>query len=201
MQLLDVGLSYIAQLYDCLVYNSKWSAVFFVHTRALKLCTLYIMYFTDRLTRGLMQRKTWCIWPYAGADYNLTLHVYPRVDSNTFTMGNPMPESTLTLCKSRLYPLVRDFGFEIREWLTLLTVETEVNGDSQRTNERGPSLHGLVVPVRDFHPVLAAMVSPVQSIFFLIVHCFNLWVPIAQKPGQAVVQGRLSLNVRLRSLI
>ena len=36
-----------------------------------------------------------------------------RVDSNTFTcvMGNPMPESTLTLRQSRLYPPVRDFGF------------------------------------------------------------------------------------------
>ncbi len=33
--------------------------------------------------------------PYAGVDYNLT-YVYSRVDSNTFTMGNPMPESTLT---------------------------------------------------------------------------------------------------------
>jgi hypothetical protein len=32
---------------------------------------------------------------------------------NTFTMGlgNPMPESTLTLCQSRLYPPVRDLGF------------------------------------------------------------------------------------------
>jgi hypothetical protein len=34
-----------------------------------------------------------------------------RVDSNTFTVGNPMPESTLTLCQSRLYPPVRDLGF------------------------------------------------------------------------------------------
>jgi hypothetical protein len=37
-----------------------------------------------------------------------------RVDSNTFTMGNPMPESTLTLCQSWLYPSVRDFGFGLR---------------------------------------------------------------------------------------
>jgi hypothetical protein len=35
----------------------------------------------------------------------------PYVDPNAFTMGNPMPESTLTLCQSRLYPPVRDFGF------------------------------------------------------------------------------------------
>ncbi len=32
------------------------------------------------------------------------------ITSNTFTMGNPMPESTLTLCRSRTPP-VRDLGF------------------------------------------------------------------------------------------
>jgi hypothetical protein len=29
---------------------------------------------------------------------------------------NPMPEPTLTLCQSRLYPPVRDFGFGLCEW-------------------------------------------------------------------------------------
>ncbi len=38
-------------------------------------------------------------------------YVHSRVDSNTFIMGNPMPESTLTLCQSWIYPPVRDFGF------------------------------------------------------------------------------------------
>ncbi len=47
---------------------------------------------------------------------------------------------------------------------------------------------------RDLYPALAALVSPVKNICFLIVHYFNLCVPIAQQPGQAVVQGRLSLN-------
>jgi hypothetical protein len=28
-----------------------------------------------------------------------------------WALGNPRPESTLTLCQSRLYPPVRDFGF------------------------------------------------------------------------------------------
>jgi hypothetical protein len=37
------------------------------------------------------------------------MSMHSRVDSNTFTMGNPMPESTLTLCQSRLYPPVGDF--------------------------------------------------------------------------------------------
>jgi hypothetical protein len=37
----------------------------------------------------------------------------PEVDSNTLAMGigQPYAESTLTLCQSRLYPLVKDFGF------------------------------------------------------------------------------------------
>ncbi len=29
-------------------------------------------------------------------------YVHSRVDSNTFTIGNPMPDSTLTLCQSRV---------------------------------------------------------------------------------------------------
>jgi hypothetical protein len=33
--------------------------------------------------------------PYAGVDYNLTL-CHSVVDSNTFTMDNPMPGSTLS---------------------------------------------------------------------------------------------------------
>ncbi len=37
----------------------------------------------------------------------LTIITSPYVDSDTFTMGNPMPESTLTLCQSQLFPPVR----------------------------------------------------------------------------------------------
>jgi hypothetical protein len=39
----------------------------------------------------------------------------PYDHSNTFSMSNSMPESTLTLCQGRLYPPVRDFGFSL--WL------------------------------------------------------------------------------------
>jgi hypothetical protein len=49
----------------------------------------------------------------------------------------------------------------------------------------------------DFCLALAAPVGPVQNIFFLTVHYFNSFVPIVQQAGQAVVQGRLSLNVCL----
>jgi hypothetical protein len=35
-------------------------------------------------------------------------YVHSRVDSSTFTMGNPMPE-----CQSQLYTPVRYFGFSL----------------------------------------------------------------------------------------
>ncbi len=49
---------------------------------------------------------------------------------------------------------------------------------------------------RDFY-ALDALVSKVQKKIFLVV--YYLRVPIAQQPGQSVGQGRLSLNVCLRS--
>jgi hypothetical protein len=56
----------------------------------------------------------------------------------------------------------------------------------------------LPVGTRDFCPALAALVGPVQNIFFLSVHYFDSFVPIAQQAGEAVVQSRLSLNMCLR---
>jgi hypothetical protein len=44
-------------------------------------------------------------------------YVHFRDDSNPFTMGNIMPETTLTLCQSRLYPPVGDFGFGLMSLL------------------------------------------------------------------------------------
>jgi hypothetical protein len=44
--------------------------------------------------------------------------------TNTFTMGNPMPGSTLALCQSRLYPPVRNFGFGLRICALYCTVHT-----------------------------------------------------------------------------
>jgi hypothetical protein len=46
---------------------------------------------------------------------------------------------------------------------------------------------------RDFCSALAALVGPVQNIFFLNRHYFNFFIPIAQQVGQATVLGRLSL--------
>ncbi len=50
-----------------------------------------------------------------------------------------------------------------------MTVETELNGDSKSTNERGPSLVGswaCRASTGDFCPSLASLVGTVQNIFF-----------------------------------
>jgi hypothetical protein len=52
---------------------------------------------------------------------------------------------------------------------------------------------------KDLYPALAALVSPVQNIFFLTAYYFNLFIPIAQQPGQAVMPGLLSLIMCLWS--
>jgi hypothetical protein len=51
-----------------------------------------------------------------------------------------------------------------------LTIETEVNGDSKRTNERGPFLVGslgLLCQYKRFLSALAALVGPVKNFFSL----------------------------------
>jgi hypothetical protein len=85
-----------------------------------------------------------------------------------------------------------------REGWPLLTVETEMNGDSKSTYERGPPLV-VRVCTRYFCSALAALVGPLQTIFFLTAHYFNSFVPIAQQAGQAAVLGHLSLSVCLWS--
>jgi hypothetical protein len=61
-----------------------------------------------------------------------------------------------------------------REGWPLLTVETEANGDSKRVQMKGvlPWLArwDLHAGTWDFCPALAALVRPVQNIFFLAVH-------------------------------
>jgi len=50
---------------------------------------------------------------------------------------------------------------------------------------------------RDFCPALAALVGPVENIYFLTVRYFNFCVPIAQQARQAAVLDRLSLSMCL----
>jgi hypothetical protein len=53
----------------------------------------------------------------------------------------------------------------------------------------------LLAGTKGFCPSVAALFSPIKNILFFTVHYFNTFVPIVQQAGQAVVQGRLSLNV------
>ncbi len=52
---------------------------------------------------------------------------------------------------------------------------------------------------RDTCSALGALVGPVQNKFFLAVHYYNFFVPIAQQAGQTAVMGRLSISVCLRA--
>ncbi len=62
------------------------------------------------LTRGRIQRKTWCTGPYAGVDSYLTLcplhsqlqHIYHGQPYARVNL-NPMPESTLSPCSQVLW--------------------------------------------------------------------------------------------------
>jgi hypothetical protein len=87
---------------------------------------------------------------------------------------------------------------EAREGWPLLTVETVVNWDSKRTNERYPFLVGPLGLSRRYTRFLfcfGCSSRPSTNIYFLTVHYFNSFVPIAQQSGQAAVLGRLSLSV------
>jgi hypothetical protein len=73
-------------------------------------------------------------------------------------------------------PVISD-RYDQRDYMgwPLLTVENEALGigDSKSTNERGPSLVGSLGPSWPAQEILAALVGPVQSIFFFAVHYFN----------------------------
>jgi hypothetical protein len=88
----------------------------------------------------------------------ITVHTIYRISSTTFLLhGNSQQ------CLLRVMVFIR----ETREGWPLLTVETEVNGNSKSTNEKSPSLVGsLGSSCRSigFYPALAALVSPVQNI-------------------------------------
>jgi hypothetical protein len=76
---------------------------------------------------------------------------------------------------------------ETREGWPQLTVKTEANGDSKRTNERGPFLVGslgLSCRYKRFFSALAALVGPIQKMFFLTVHYFKSFAPSPSKQGR-----------------
>jgi hypothetical protein len=70
---------------------------------------------------------------------------------------------------------------------------------TQRVQMRGvlPWLVHWAVVCGFFCSALAALVGPVQNMYFLTVHYFNFCVPIAQQARQAAVLDRLSLSMCL----
>ncbi len=87
-----------------------------------------------------------------------------------------------------------------REGWPLLTVETEVNGDSKRVQMKGVLswLVGLGAGTRFCSP-FDALVGPIAryNFFLLTIHYFSSFVPIVQQARQAAVLGRLSLSMCL----
>jgi hypothetical protein len=70
--------------------------------------------------------------------------------------------------------------------VALLTVETEENGDSKSTNERGPSLVdslGSSCRYTRFLSCLAAVVGPVENIFFLTIH-HSISIHLSHRPAR-----------------
>jgi hypothetical protein len=68
----------------------------------------------------------------------------PYIDSKTFTMDIPMPESTLTLCQSRLYPPARNQEFGL--WSLFKATEPR---DLVQDLNHEESLHSRVLKQRD----------------------------------------------------
>jgi hypothetical protein len=102
-----------------------------------------------------------------------------------------MQSEAQQLCRALCLPK------EIRKGRPLLTVETVLNGDSNSTNERGGSslvgrFFGLVGEIF-VQPWLLYSWLSTKYFFPLSAHYFNLFLPIVQQAGQAVVLGRLSL--------
>jgi hypothetical protein len=67
--------------------------------------------------------------------------------------------------------------------MALLTLETEINGDSKSTNKRGPSLVcllGLLCPYKRFLICLGCSSRPSAKIFFVTVHCS---IPLSPSPS------------------
>jgi hypothetical protein len=70
---------------------------FFVEFKISSIVAVVTDNLTFRMSRGRIQRKTRCMGPYAGVDYNLTLcPLQSRLQNIYPGLGNPMPESTLS---------------------------------------------------------------------------------------------------------
>jgi hypothetical protein len=81
-------------------------------------------------------------------------------------------------------------------WL-LLTVETQVKGHLMKGVLSWFVLWAYRAGTRDLCSALAALVGPVQNMFFITIHYYNFFVPFAQQARQAAMLGRLSISACL----
>jgi hypothetical protein len=72
--------------------------------------------------------------------------VKSRVDSNTCTMGNPLPESTLTLCQSQLYPPDRDLGFGLSPCYRSRSIQINTRHGRKLSLNTRPAFKNTIMP-------------------------------------------------------
>ncbi len=137
-----------------------------IYTRLLKFAEINVFlffYFLFQFTSVLARKNTEGRPP---ADcWNFTSPYRPAIWADSLA-GSPVSVSLVSTV-SRGHPSL------------VSVVETKANGDSWSTYERGPSLVDPVVGTVDFCSALAALISPVQKIyFFLTAHFFTLLVQI-----------------------
>ncbi len=120
------------EIFDCLKFLVKeilWEETFSKNKNkmfflTLKKFSINKFFFTIRERynkhRGGIQRKTWCMPELIIPHLTST----PESTPTHLPWGNPIPESTLTLCQSRLYPPVSDFGFGLSTvWIKTISLK------------------------------------------------------------------------------
>ncbi len=131
--------------------------------------------------------KVWCLHRFA------TLVMFPLCycspwcpplpEKSSWPPSQSWPRCSVALRGHLCYTYYSIVGLirETRKGRPLLTVETEVNGDSKSTNERGPSLVGSSYRAEtiDFCSALAYLVSP---IFFISPSTIS--VPLSPSPNK-----------------
>jgi hypothetical protein len=118
----------------------------------------------------VLQSIRYSNWPFKYTPWDFRLWSFLQIDSTTESHYFRSIRFTFDFRRNSkfLSALARSIlARKTREGWPLLTVETEVNGDSLNTNERDPSLIGaLCLSCRGFCSAPAAQVGPVQNNFF-----------------------------------
>jgi hypothetical protein len=97
---------------QCILFSVVFTSPLPRHHGSVWPLSVISLLLTNTVSRGRIQRKTWCMEPYAGVDYNINLR---RLQLQHIYHGQPYArESAITLCQSRLCPPVSDLEFGLR---------------------------------------------------------------------------------------